>query len=1199
VKPPGAKVCKTFNKGMTFYYFHLGGAKMKCPECQFDNREVVKFCEECGAKLELKCPNCKAEISLGRKFCGECGHKLIEPSEAPVVDFSEPQSYTPKFLADKILTSRSSIEGERKLVTVLFADVANYTAMSEKLDPEEVHQIMDGCFKILMDEIHKYEGTINQFTGDGVMALFGAPVALEDHAQGACYASLAIQNVIHEYGERIKQDFGVNFTMRIGINSGPVIVGAIGDDLRMDYTAVGDTTNLASRMESLSDPGAIMVSKKTYKIAKDFFEFEPMGKVQVKGKEELQKAYQLVKAGEIGTRIKASVVKGLTKFVGRKNSMATLVEAFERVRSGSGQVVGMVGEAGVGKSRLLFEFVKSLESEDITYLEGRCIHYGETLPYYPFIEVLKKFCRIEETDGETAYREKLKDSIIRLDPAFEASLPFLEDLLALKVEDKTYARMEPDQRRWKTIDAVKNVLIKQSQQKPLVLAIEDLHWIDKSSEELLSRLIIESIVSAKILLLCMYRPEYSHRWVELSYYNRLGLTQLTPKSTTELVEALLEEGSVDEDLKKLILGKAGGNPLFVEELTHNLLDTGAVASSDGTYVLTKKVSEIKVPDSLQAVIAARIDRLEETLKHILQVASVIGREFAFRVLRVILEMKKKLRQYLADLQGLEFIYEKTLFPELEYIFKHALTQEVAYNNLLLQRRKEFHRLAGEAIEKLYAETLQEHLGPLAFHFYRAEAWEKAFKYLTSAGERARFAYAAREAIDYFDKAIEVSRKIPEAVSKEQFMSLYESRGRTWQVLMEWEKAADDFQKEIELARELKNKKIEAQALLNLAQCYATWGVLADINKVRECLDKSRKLIRETGDQAGEVRWNIMAGFQLVVSLGQFNEGATYLQKALDVCRKLRNKRGIGPALGFLGYGHTIMGDPETGIKEARESREIAREIGNQFLLVSSFHWSLLGHGGRGQYDEAFKSLEDLSKGANEIGSKKFIAMVPNHYGWIYSELCNFEKAIVHDKNGLDVSQRLEDPEGEIFSLLNLVGEHIGCGDYDKAQHYLNEVQEKSELQWYSARCWKYDLHFSRYMSELSLLEGNYSKAMEFAEDTLARGQSTPSKKYISMGWKLKGDVLMAMEKVGEAAEHFEKARDLSDQMGYPPLMWKTRFSLGQIYNQQGKYEAAKESLEKASAIIERMASNVSDTEVKETFLNSKPIQDVYKQLNVL
>ncbi|NIS67903.1 MAG: zinc-ribbon domain-containing protein, partial [Proteobacteria bacterium] len=290
---------------------------MKCPKCQFENREGVKFCEKCGTKMELACPSCGAKIPSDREFCGECGHDIGKPREAPSIDYNQPQSYTPKFLADKILNGRSSIEGERKLVTVFFADVANYTSMAEKLDPEEVHQVMDGCFKILMDEIHRYEGTINQFTGDGVMALFGAPVAHEDHAQRACHSALSIQKVMEEYAEKIKKDCEVDFSMRIGLNSGPVIVGSIGDDLRMDYTAVGDTTNLASRMESMAKPSTILATGHTYRLARDFFEFAPLGKVQVKGKEALQEAYQLIKPSEVETRIEAAVAKGLTKFVGR------------------------------------------------------------------------------------------------------------------------------------------------------------------------------------------------------------------------------------------------------------------------------------------------------------------------------------------------------------------------------------------------------------------------------------------------------------------------------------------------------------------------------------------------------------------------------------------------------------------------------------------------------------------------------------------------------------------------------------------------------------------------------------------------------------------------------------------------------------------------------------------------------------------
>jgi class 3 adenylate cyclase len=319
---------------------------MKCPKCRFENREGVKFCEECGANFELRCPNCTASVPPGRKFCGECGFKLTEPSETPSIDYSEPQSYTPKFLADKILTSRSSIEGERKLVTVLFADVANYTSISEKLDPEEVHQIMDGCFAILMDEIHHYEGTINQFTGDGVMALFGAPVAHEDHAQRACRAALAIQRAIDAYGTRIKQDCGVDFSLRMGLNSGPVIVGAIGDDLRMDYTAVGDTTNVAMRMQSLATPGSILISETTHRLVKAYFDVEACGPLEVKGKEAPQNAYRLIKSSEVQSRFDASVSRGLVKFVGRRNSMAAVKNAWDKALSGSGQVLGVVGEAG-------------------------------------------------------------------------------------------------------------------------------------------------------------------------------------------------------------------------------------------------------------------------------------------------------------------------------------------------------------------------------------------------------------------------------------------------------------------------------------------------------------------------------------------------------------------------------------------------------------------------------------------------------------------------------------------------------------------------------------------------------------------------------------------------------------------------------------------------------------------------------------
>ena len=411
---------------------------MKCPKCRTENPEGMKFCGECGQKFEIKCPKCGFSNSPSFKFCGECGYQLTQPPEASPVDYSAPQSYTPKHLAEKILTQRSSIEGERKLVTVMFADVAGFTCLSEKLDPEDVHRIMDGCCQILVDEIHRFEGTVGEFRGDGVMALFGAPIAHEDHAQRAGHAALAIQLALVPYGEEIKRSYGIDFKMRIGLNSGTVVVGSIGNDLRMDYTAMGDTTNLAARMESNAQPGSILVSRNIYRLTKEFFEFQPLGEIQVKGKEGPVKAYQLLRPTQVQTRIAASTIKGLTRFMGRSREMETLHEAFEKVRSGEGQVVGMVGEAGVGKSRLLLEFRHLLPKNEYNYFEGRCLHYGGAMPYLPILDVLRSFLEVKEGELEHIVRQKLKERIFGLDENLRPIIPPIQELLSLQVDDEAY-----------------------------------------------------------------------------------------------------------------------------------------------------------------------------------------------------------------------------------------------------------------------------------------------------------------------------------------------------------------------------------------------------------------------------------------------------------------------------------------------------------------------------------------------------------------------------------------------------------------------------------------------------------------------------------------------------------------------------------------------------------------------------------------
>ena len=921
---------------------------MKCPECQFDNREGVNFCEECGSTLELKCPNCAAIIPRYRKFCGKCGHKLPENLEIPPIDYSKPQSYTPKFLADKILNSRSSIEGERKLVTVLFADVANYTSMAEKFDPEEVHQIMDGCFNILMDEIHSYEGTINQFTGDGVMALFGAPVAHEDHAQRACHAALSIQKAIGDYGQKLKDDRGVDFLMRIGLNSGPVIVGSIGDDLRMDYTAVGDTTNLAARMESMAQPGTILETAYTHKLARDFFEFKSLGKVQVKGKKAPVEAYELLKASEVETRIEAAAAKGLTKFAGRKNAMAALMEAYDKAKSGSGQVVGVVGEAGVGKSRLLIELRNELAREEYTYLEGRCLHYGGSMPYLPIHDILKFYFKIKEEDQEPVIKKKLEVKILQFDERLKGVLPPFQEILSVRVEDDKYLRLEPAAKKIRTFEAIRDLLICESDNKPLFFVVEDLHWIDSISQEFLNYL-IDWLAGTHILMILLYRPGYTHQWGSKSYYSKIGVDQLTTKSSAQLVQNILEAAEVVPELRELILNRAGGNPLFVEELTHSLLENGSIQRKDHQYVLTKQASDIEVPDTIQGIIAARMDRLEESLKRIVQVASVIGREFAYRILQTIMGMREELKSSLINLQGLEFIYEKSLFPELEYIFKHALTQEVAYNSLLLKRRKEIHGKIGEAIEQIYAERLEEFYEMLAYHFVQGEVWDKAVTYLRQAGGRAMKKSAYVEAIAHLRKGLELLQTQQETAERDELeLALQFDLAASLIVSKNWTapEVEQAYTRALELCRQVGETPMLIPVLQGLRLLYAMRGDRGDALRALELGEQLLTLAQRQNDTRllQEAHW---ANGQTLYYLGELNSARTHLEQSSasytpQSLSSQTSRDAAGTQIASLFYTGFILwalGYPDKALETSDAALSLAHELSHPFTLAFAF-WGM-------------------------------------------------------------------------------------------------------------------------------------------------------------------------------------------------------------------------------------------------------------------
>ena len=659
---------------------------MKCPRCQAENDAGARFCEDCGARLEAACPSCGIPVTPGKKFCRSCGAAL---ATEPAGRFASPESYTPKHLAEKILTSKAALEGERKQVTVLFADLKGSMELLADRDPEEARKLLDPVLELMMEAVHRYEGTVNQVMGDGIMALFGAPLAHEDHAVRACYAALRMQESVKRYAEeRTPHDAAVPLAIRVGLNSGEVVVRSIGSDLHMDYTAVGQTTHLAARMEQAALPGSVVLTPDTLRLAEGFVEVKPLGAMPVKGMAEPVEVYELTGGGPARTRFQAAAARGLTRFVGRDAEVDQLRHALERAAAGHGQVVAIVGEAGVGKSRLFYEFTRSHRVQGWLILESGSVSYGKATAYLPVIDLLKGYFKIQDRDDQREIRDKVIGRVLGLDRSLEPLLPPVLALLDVPVDDPAWAALDPPQRRQRTLEAVKRLLLRESQVQPLLLVIEDLHWIDSETQALLDSL-VDSLGSIRVLLLVNYRPEYEHRWGKKTYYTQLRLESLPPESTGELLHALLGDAPGLEPLKQML--RRRGNPFFLEETVRTLVETKALDGERGAYRLVRPVQSLQIPATVQAILAARIDRLPVEDKQLLQTASVIGKDVPSAILTAIAELPEEaLRPGLGHLQEAEFLYETTLFPDLEYTFKHALTHEVTYGSLLQDRRRTLH-----------------------------------------------------------------------------------------------------------------------------------------------------------------------------------------------------------------------------------------------------------------------------------------------------------------------------------------------------------------------------------------------------------------------------------------------------------------------------------------------------------------------------
>jgi predicted ATPase/class 3 adenylate cyclase len=1120
---------------------------MKCSRCQHENPFGAKFCEECAAPLARTCANCGTQLSATAKFCPECAH----PVAAAVVTqrrFTSPETYTPKHLAEKILTSKSALEGERKQVTVLFADMKGSMELLADRDPEKARKILDPVLEHMMEAVHRYEGTVNQVMGDGIMALFGAPLAHEDHAVRACYAALRMQESVKRYAEGVRRTEGIPIQIRVGLNSGEVVVRSIGSDLKMDYTAVGQTTHLAARMEQIATPGSVLITADTLRLAEGFVQVKSIGPVNVKGISEAVEVYEISGAGPVRSRLQAAAVRGLTRFVGRNTELETLRRALDKADSGHGQVVALVGEPGVGKSRLFWEFTHSRRTVDWLILESGSVSYGKATPYLPLIDLLKAYFKITDRDDQREIREKVTGKLLTLDKALEPTLPAFLTLLDVAIQDEQWQNFDPPQRRQRTLDAMKRLLLRESQVQPLLVVIEDLHWIDSETQALLDSL-IESLPTARLLLLVNYRPEYQHGWGSKTYYSQLRIDPLPPENAGELLDALLGTDANMQPLKELLIERTEGNPFFLEESIRTLIETKVLVGERGNYRLSKPFESTQVPATVQAVLAARIDRLTLDEKRLLQSAAVIGKDVPFALLQAIADQsEEEVRRGLIQLQAAEFLYETSLFPDIEYTFKHALTHEVAYGTLLQDRRRALHTRIVEITEQLYRDRLGEQVERLADHAVRGEVWDKAVIYLREAGTKALSRSANLEAVAYFTRALEVVETLPLSDEREkQELALLLALGPALQSTKGF--GAPEIEPVYLRARELCQQVGETSQLFPVL-----WGLWL-LHLQRGELQTARDLATQLFSLAQHLR---DAGLLLEAHhamwansffLGELTLARAHSEHGIDLYDSSQHR-----VLAFLCGGHDpgvccrdfgalalwLLGYPDQALKSSHDALALAEKLSHPLSLAEALGYAAWLHEFRREREAVQERAEALLALASKHGFPYWLTQGTILRGWaLADEGQTAEQGVAQMCQGL-LAYRTTGADVARSHYLVLLAKTYG--KMEKADEGLTVLSEA--LAWSRKNAgWYYEAELHRLKGELLLkaergmqnaefvyrsAEESFSEAIEISRRQQAKSLELRAAMSLSGLWQRRGKKTEARQLLAEIYGWFTEGFDTAD-----------------------------------------------------------------------
>jgi class 3 adenylate cyclase/tetratricopeptide (TPR) repeat protein len=1096
---------------------------VRCPACSAANPDHALFCLACGVRLALACPQCKTRNETAARFCVECGAYLLDGARGERA-VATPRIRTPEHLVDKALASRNAIEGERKLITVLFADIRGSLELIVGRDPEVASQILERAIEVMTDSVHRFEGTVNRVLGDGIMALFGAPLAHEDHALRACNAALAMREAMSQQASAVRDAHGVTLQIRVGLNSGEVLVKAIRNDLSMDYDAVGETVHLAARMEQLASPSSIWLTADMFKLVEGLMEGRSLGPISIKGLPAMVEVVELVRAKLRRTWLWVGGRRGLTPFIDRDKERATLGDAAALAAGGKGQVVAVVGEPGCGKSRLLYEFATSATAKGWQVLEGHALSYATDITYYPIIALLKIYFGVEESDDARATRAKIVERLGK-DDLLRAAMPACLALCELEVEGQEWRAIEPAGRRQRIRDMITTLLVQVSRTRPLILIIEDAHWIDAETEGVLDRL-VDALADAKILLLVSYRPEYRDPWYGKPYYRRLRIDPLGSADATSLLHALIGSDPSTRPLARPLIERTGGNPFFVEESVNALLDDEVLVREGSTCRLVKAMTSVRVPATAHALIAARVDRLSFAEKRLLQSAAVIGRDFPIGLLRSVVDVAEpRMRAILGRLSDAEFLYQTGEFPEPEFMFRHALTHEVCYSGLLQATRVHLHARIVAAIEEQYADRLPGHFERLADHAYRGQVWPKAMLYARRAGTKATQRSANREALRYFEHALEAIGHLTEDRDKDlALVDTYLEMRAPLHRLGQLTRLLDYLRQAEPLASTLGDQARLSQTLY--FQSHILW-LVGDQAAAIKAGTHARDLAIAIGNGIVALRTDFQLGLCRYV-MCDFTRAAEAMRDTLRRIDDPAFKTAYGQQtfMAIMALSYLLRALAETGgfteaLARADEALRLTQILNDPFdRLFTSMAIGYVHHM-RGDDDKAIPYLEVALALCHSAEASLMIPPVGSFLGAAYAASGRTEEAI----------PILEDAVGRAAAVGSLI----------------QQPQRHAML------------------GAAYLAAGRVSDALGCADSTERLAGELGEPGALAYAERLRGDALSS-ERPEEALEHYRRAIEIADGYLMGPLAARAQFAIGKLNARRGLVSEAAAEL---GAALER------------------------------